>query len=109
MTQTCQTWADPDQQCMFRERDYIEPCPHGTYMPSTNTASLMCLPCPAGSSCHQKGSAITCASTEYSLSGEIHCHSCPVGASCTTLSYILCTAGQYSAYGSTSCLACPVG
>ena len=109
MTQNCQTCTDPDQQCMYRERDYIEPCPHGTYMPSSNTNSLLCLPCPAGSSCHQKGSSTTCSSTQYSLLGEIYCHSCPVWASCTTSSYSLCSAGSYSGYGVTTCSTCSVG
>jgi len=110
MTQTCQACTDPAQQCMFRDRNYIEPCPHGTYMPTDNTASLMCLPCPAGFSCHQKGARVACAAKEYSMAGEIHCHKCPAGARCPDkLGFIMCTEGQYSDYGEDTCQACPLG
>lgn len=109
MQQNCKTCTDPGQQCMYRERNYIEPCPHGTYMPSTNTNSLMCVPCPAGFSCHQKGTSTACTAGYYSLQGDLHCHKCPVGASCTTSSYTLCSTGQYSPYGTTSCSVCPQG
>jgi hypothetical protein len=102
MQEHCKTCTDPGQQCMYRDRNYIEPCPHGTYMPATNTNSLMCIPCPAGFSCHQKGTATACTAGYYSLQGDLHCHKCPVGASCTTSSYTLCSTGQYSAYGSTT-------
>jgi len=110
MQERCKTCTDPGYQCMYRDRNYIEPCPHGTYNPVGNTNTLMCVPCPAGYSCHQKGVATVCANGYYSLLGEIHCHSCPVGAQCPTKSgYTLCTSGQYSDYGSTACAACPVG
>jgi len=109
MQKNCKDCTDAAQQCMFRDRNYIEPCPHGTYMPTGNSASLMCVPCPAGRSCHRKGTSTNCAAGTYSLEGDLHCHDCPVGASCTTSSYTLCTTGQYSAYGSTSCSACPLG
>lgn len=110
MTQTCQACTNPAQQCMFRDRNYIEPCPHGTYMPTTNTNSLMCLPCPAGFSCHQRGTAVACAAKEYSMAGEIHCHKCPAGARCPDkLGFIMCTEGQYSDYGEDTCQVCPVG
>ena len=94
---------------MFRERDYFQPCPHGTYMPTTNPTSLMCFPCPAGSSCLQKGGETSCSTGEYSLEGEIHCHQCPSGASCTLSSYTLCTLGQFSPYGNNTCYNCEAG
>ena len=110
MTQTCQTCNEAGMQCLFRDRDYIEHCPQGTYMPSTNTATRLCVPCPAGNSCIQKGTATACAADEYSQLGEIHCHKCPVGAQCPNKNgYTLCTAGQYSNYGALTCSACPLG
>ena len=109
MTTTCQTCNEAGQQCMFRERDYFQPCPHGTYMPTSNTNSLMCLPCPAGSSCLQKGGETGCSTGEYSLEGEIHCHQCPSGASCDLFSYTLCTLGQFSPYGNNTCYNCEAG
>jgi hypothetical protein len=95
---------------MFRERDYIEACPQGTYNDGTLT-TLMCAPCPAGKSCIRKSAAVACASGEYSLKGEIHCHSCPIGASCLAdfTDYTLCTTGQHSALGVITCSNCEVG
>jgi hypothetical protein len=95
---------------MYRQRDFIEPCPHGTYMPTTNSNSLMCLACPGGFSCIRKSAATACSATQYSLEGEIHCHECPTGASCPTKSnFVMCSEGQYSGYGVTTCTSCEAG
>jgi hypothetical protein len=110
MTADCRVNDLPGYQTMFRERDYIEPCPHGTYNDGTFATDLMCHPCPAGSSCIRKNAAIGCGPTEYSLEGEIHCHQCPAGAECPNrTSYTLCTAGETSAYGDVVCTDCAVG
>lgn len=109
MTKTCRTCTDDGLQCMFRQRDFIQPCPHGTYMPSSGTGGLMCAACPAGQSCLRKASATNCVLPQYSLLGEIHCHYCPSGASCTTSSYTLCSQGQYSDYGVSTCTTCEAG
>ena len=94
-------------QNMFSTRDYFEPCPHGTH--NTGGSTLMCSPCPAGRSCLRKGASTLCVLPQYSLLGEIHCHDCPVGSSCTITATTPCTTGKYSGYGVATCSDCPTG